>query len=174
MHHSTEHSNHHENHNVAIHHQAEHAQSINRMAFSATLHCIIGCATGEVLGLTVGILIGLSTAPTVVLAVLFAFLFGYSFSMNSLRRSGLSFRYALPIVLAADTLSIVTMELVDNSVMLLIPGAMDAGFNNLLYWSTMIISLFIAFIVALPVNRYLLQKGKGHALIHQHHNDDKH
>ena len=149
------------------HHQA--SANVNSMAVSATLHCITGCAIGEILGLIIGTIIGLSTGANIALAIVLSFVFGYSLSMLPLLRNGLSFKKALPIILAADTLSILTMEIVDNSIMAVIPGAMNAGLVNPLYWMTMPLSLVAAFIVAVPVNKYLLTRGKGHALVHEYH-----
>ena len=142
---------------------------LDSMALSATLHCLTGCAIGEILGLMVGTAIGLSTGGTVVLAVGLAFLFGYTLSTFPLLRAGLGVGAALSIVLAADTLSIAVMEVVDNAVMALIPGAMDAGLVNALFWISMLIALAAAFVAAYPVNRYLLARGKGHALTHGYH-----
>ena len=142
---------------------------VNRMALSATLHCLTGCAIGEILGLMIGTAIGLSTGWTIVLAVSLAFLFGYALSTFPLLKAGLSVGAALAVVFAADTLSIATMELVDNAVMALIPGAMEAGLVNWVFWVSMMIALTAAFFAAYPVNRYLLQRGKGHALTHAYH-----
>ena len=142
------------------------------MALSATLHCLTGCAIGEILGLMIGTAIGLGTASTIVLAVGLAFFFGYLLSTFPLVRSGLGLGTALSLVLAADTLSIATMEVVDNVVMALIPGAMDAGLVNPLFWVGMMIALAVAFAAAFPVNRYLIDKGKGHALTHQYAHGD--
>lgn len=139
------------------------------MAASATLHCLTGCAIGEILGLIIGTAIGLSIGWTIALAVSLAFLFGYTLSTLPLVKAGLGFWAALSIVLAADTLSIATMEVVDNAVMAAIPGAMDSGLVNPLFWIGMMIALTAAFFAAFPVNRYLLQRGKGHALTHQYH-----
>lgn len=147
-------------------------QSLNSMASSATLHCLTGCAIGEVLGLIIGAIFGLSIAVTIAIAVGLAFLFGYALSTLPLVNAGLTFTAALPIVFAADTLSIATMEIVDNAVMLIIPGAMHAGLVDPLFWISMAIALTAAYFAAFPVNRYQLQKGKGHALLakyHQHH-----
>lgn len=148
------------------------ANNLNSMAASATLHCLTGCAIGEVLGLIIGTILGLSIAVTIVIAVGLAFVFGYALSTLPLIKAGLSFWTAFPIVFAADTLSITTMEIVDNIVMLVIPGAMHAGLVDPLFWVSMAIALTAAYFVALPVNRYQLQKGVGHALLekyHQHH-----
>ncbi|MFE6510794.1 DUF4396 domain-containing protein [Nocardioides sp. NPDC057767] len=142
---------------------------VNAMAASATLHCLTGCAIGEIAGLMIGTAIGLGTGWTIVLAVSLAFLFGYALSTLPLLKSGLALGAALSVVLAADTLSIATMELVDNLVMALIPGAMEAGLVNVVFWVGMMIALTVAFVAAFPVNRYLLQRGKGHALTHEYH-----
>lgn len=139
------------------------------MAASATLHCLTGCAIGEILGLIIGTAIGLSAGWTIVLAVVLAFAFGYTLSTLPLLKAGIGFGQALGIVFAADTLSIATMELVDNAVMAAIPGAMDAGLVNVLFWIGMSLALAAAFAAAYPVNRYLLQRGRGHALTHEYH-----
>jgi hypothetical protein len=141
----------------------------NRMAANATLHCLTGCAIGEILGLLIGTALGLSTGVTIALAVGLAFLFGYSLSTLPLIQAGLGFFAALSVVFAADTLSIATMEIVDNAVMAAIPGAMDAGLVNPVFWLGMMIALTAAFVAAFPVNRYLIGKGKGHALTHRFH-----
>lgn len=143
--------------------------AINRMAVSATLHCLTGCAIGEVLGLVVGTALGWSTLATTALAVLLAFVFGFSLSTLPLVKGGAKFLSALSVVVAADTLSITTMEIVDNTVMVLIPGALHGGLANPVFWISMAIALTAAFFAALPVNRYLLSRGKGHALIMEHH-----
>jgi hypothetical protein len=142
---------------------------VNSMALSATLHCLTGCAIGEIAGLMIGTAIGLSTGWTIALAVSLAFLFGYALSTLPLLKAGLGFGSALAVVFAADTLSIATMEVVDNAVMALIPGAMDAGLVNAVFWVSMMIALTAAFLAAYPVNRYLLGRGKGHALTHAYH-----
>lgn len=156
------------------HHKHSHA-NVNAMAVSATLHCLTGCAIGEVLGLVIGTAFGLDTGITILLAVVLAFVFGFSLSTLPLVRAGIGFFAALSAVFAADTLSIATMEVVDNLVMLAIPGAMEAGLVNPLFWISMPIALLAAFLVALPVNKYLLKRNKGHALTmklldgHGHH-----
>lgn len=156
----------HSGHDAHAHHDMG---SVNKMAVSATLHCLTGCAIGEILGLMIGTAIGLSTGWTIALAVSLAFFFGYLLSTLPLLKSGLALGTALSVVLAADTLSIATMELVDNLVMALIPGAMDAGLVNPVFWAGMMIALTVAFFAAWPVNRYLLQRGRGHALTHEYH-----
>ena len=161
----------HDHHDHAGEHAHDHhaTGSSNRMAVSATLHCLTGCAIGEILGLMIGTAIGLGTGWTIVLAVALAFLFGYALSTLPLLRAGLGVGAALSVVLAADTLSIATMEVVDNAVMALIPGAMEAGLVNPTFWVSMTIALTAAFFAAWPVNRYLLARGKGHALTHEFH-----
>lgn len=143
--------------------------ALNGLAASATLHCLTGCALGEVIGLLIGTALGLGNVPTIALAIGLAFLFGYSLSTLPLLRSGIAFRTALGVVLAADTLSIAVMEVVDNAVMAGIPGAMDSGLVNPVFWIAMIVALSAAFVAAYPVNRFLLARGKGHALTHQFH-----
>lgn len=164
----------HHQHVEADHHDhAGHDHSgmggVNSMALSATLHCLTGCAIGEIAGLMIGTAIGLSAGWTILLAVALAFLFGYALSTLPLLKAGLGLGGALSLVLAADTLSIATMEVVDNAVMALIPGAMDAGLVNAVFWISMMIALTVAFFAAYPVNRYLLRRGKGHALTHDYH-----
>lgn len=150
------------------------AQPLRRMAASATLHCLMGCAIGEVLGLVIGTVFGLSSLMTVLLAVVLAFVFGFTLSTLPLRKAGLGFMAALSIVAAADTLSIAVMEIVDNAVMLVIPGAMNAGLANPLFWVSMPIALTVAYVAAYPVNLHLLKKGKGHALVMKYHSHHKH
>ena len=142
---------------------------VNAMAVSATLHCLTGCAIGEIAGLMIGTAAGLANGWTIALSVALAFVFGYTLSTLPLVKAGLSVGAALTVVLAADTLSIATMEVVDNLVMAVIPGAMGAGLANVVFWVGMMIALTAAFCAAYPVNRYLLQRGKGHALLHEHH-----
>jgi hypothetical protein len=148
--------------------------TLNRMALSATLHCLTGCAIGEVLGLIIGTALGLSTGMTIALAVMLAFIFGFGLSTIPLLRAGVGFFAALTLVFAADTLSIATMELVDNLVMVAIPGAMHVGLAHPLFWFAMTLSLGAAFCAAYPVNKYLLKKNKGHALVMKYHHDHQH
>jgi hypothetical protein len=143
-------------------------KNINTIARSATLHCLTGCAIGEILGLVIGAMIGLTNLQTIVLAVILAFIFGFSLSALPLMKVGLTFAAALSLVVAADTLSIATMELVDNAVMAGIPGAMEAGLVSPLYWVSMSLALVAAFFAAYPVNLLLLKKGKGHAIVHEY------
>lgn len=150
-------------------HEHHHMDSSNAMAVAATLHCLTGCAIGEILGLMIGTAMGLGNVTTIALAVALAFLFGYALSTLPLLRAGLSVGTTLSVVLAADTLSIATMELVDNLVMAAIPGAMEAGLVNPVFWLSMMLALTAAFFAAWPVNRYLMARGKGHALTHEYH-----
>jgi hypothetical protein len=143
--------------------------SLNRVAFSATLHCLTGCAIGEVLGMVIGSALGWGNLATVALAVVLAFVFGYSLTMLPLLRSGLALGAVLPLAFASDTLSIAVMEIVDNAIMLGIPGAMEAGIGSPLFWGSLAVALAIAFAAAFPVNRYLIARGKGHAVVHKHH-----
>jgi hypothetical protein len=143
--------------------------SLNRLAFTATAHCLSGCATGEILGLIIGTALGWTNAPTIVLAVLLAFFFGYAFTMVPLLKAGLAFGAVLKLALASDTISILIMEIVDNAIMLVIPGAMDAGLDSGLFWISLLVALLIAGAAAFPVNRWLISRGKGHAVVHHHH-----
>lgn len=142
---------------------------LTRMAFFATLHCLMGCAVGEVLGLVIGTALGWGNLPTIVLAVSLAFVFGYAFTIVPLHRRGLPWKDAARLALAADTVSIGIMELVDNSVMWFVPGAMDAPVASAFFWVAMAFSLLVALFAAWPVNRWLLARGKGHALVHRQH-----
>ena len=143
--------------------------NLNRLAFSATVHCLTGCAIGEVLGMVIGTALGWGDWPTILLAVVLAFCFGYSLTLVPLLRGGIALATALPLALASDTVSIAVMEVVDNAIMLLIPGAMEAGLTNLLFWGSLAAALLIAGVIAFPVNRWLIGRGKGHAVVHEHH-----
>ncbi len=143
--------------------------TLTRLAVSATLHCLTGCAIGEVLGLVLATWWGLSDGPSIALAVVLAFVFGYSLTIAPVLRSGLSLKAAVGVALAADTVSIFTMEFIDNAVVLAVPGAMDAGLSDWLFWASLGVSLAIAFAVTVPVNRALIARGKGHAVVHQYH-----
>ena len=143
--------------------------SLNRLAFSATAHCLTGCAIGEVLGMVIGTALGWGNLATIALAVVLAFFFGYSLTMLPLLRSGLALATVLPLAFASDTLSITVMEIVDNLIMLLIPGAMEAGLGSLLFWGSLAFALAVAFVAAFPVNRYLIARGRGHAVVHHYH-----
>lgn len=149
-------------------HAAAHA-SLNRVAFSATVHCLTGCAIGEVLGMIIGTALGWGNVQTIAAAVVLAFVFGYTLTMVPLLRAGLAFGVALPLALASDTISIAIMEIVDNAIILLVPGAMKAGLDDVLFWGSLAIALLIAGACAYPVNRWLIARGKGHAVVHAHH-----
>ena len=142
---------------------------LNRLAFSATAHCLTGCAIGEILGLVLATSFGWGNALSIAVATALAFLFGYSFTLVPLLRAGIAVGAAIGLALASDTLSIVVMEIVDNAVILVWPGAMDAGLRDLLFWGSLAISLVIAFVAAFPVNRALIARGRGHAVVHAHH-----
>lgn len=150
-------------------HAAHGASSLNHTAFMATVHCLTGCTIGEVLGMVMGTVLGLSNWPTVALAVVLAFLFGYAMTLVPLRRAGMAWSTALGLALASDTLSMTTMELVDNAIILVIPGAMDAGLADPLFWGSLVLAMILAGVAAFPVNRWLIAQGKGHALVHAHH-----
>jgi hypothetical protein len=145
------------------------AQSLNRLAFSATVHCLTGCAIGEVLGMVIGTALDWTDVQTIVLSVVLAFLFGYSLTSMPLLRSGMAVAAVVPIALAADTISIAIMEIVDNAIMLLVPGAMDATLGEIGFWAALAASLVLAGAAAYPANRWLLSRGKGHAVVHQYH-----
>jgi hypothetical protein len=140
-----------------------------RTAAQATLHCLTGCAIGEVLGMVIGTMLGLHNAATVVLAIVLAFVFGYGLTMRGVLRAGLGVRAAFGVALAADTVSIAVMELLDNTVVVAVPGAMDAGLTSWLFWGSLAFSLLVAFVVTTPVNRWMIGRGKGHAVVHRYH-----
>jgi hypothetical protein len=143
--------------------------SLNALAFSATVHCLTGCAIGEVLGMIIGTALGWSDAATIALAIALAFFFGYLLTSLPLLRSGMALAAVVPIALASDTVSIAVMEFVDNAVLLLIPGAMEAGLGDIGFWAALAFALLVAGAFAFPVNRWLLARGKGHAVVHRHH-----
>ena len=151
-----------------IHHHHP-AASLNRTAWSATLHCLTGCAIGEVAGMVIGTALGWGNLATIALAVALAFLFGYALTMRPLLASGLGLKKAATLALAADTASIAVMEIVDNAIMLAVPGAMDAGLASIVFWAALAASLAIAAVAAFPVNRWLIARGRGHAVVHAHH-----
>ena len=143
--------------------------SLNRLAWSATLHCLTGCAIGEILGMVIGTALGWGNLETIALAVVLAFFFGYALTVRPLLVSGMALGRAAKLALAADTASITVMEIVDNAIMLVIPGAMDAQLDSLLFWGSLAVSLALAAVAAFPVNRWLIARGRGHAAVHQHH-----
>jgi Domain of unknown function (DUF4396) len=156
-------------HHGHAHHAVEPSVPLNRLAFSATVHCLTGCAIGEVLGLVIGTALGWGNAATIALAVVLAFIFGYALTMIPLLKSGLALSNALPLAFAADTISITIMEIVDNAIMLVIPGAMDAGLADPLFWGSLAFALVVAGVAAFPVNRWLIARGRGHAVVHEFH-----
>jgi Domain of unknown function (DUF4396) len=160
------------------HHREDHAAHGKTAGFGAvpwsvaamaTLHCLTGCAIGEVLGMVIGTATGLHNAATIVLSIVLAFIFGYGLTMHGVMRAGVGLRQALTVALAADTVSIAVMELLDNAVIIAVPGAMDAGLTTLLFWGSLAFSLIVAFLVTTPVNRWMISRGKGHAVVHVHH-----
>jgi hypothetical protein len=144
-----------------------HSDHLNQMALSATLHCLTGCAIGEVVGFIIGTALGWSNGATIALSVALAFLFGYSLTSLPLLRGGLALAAVIPIAFASDTLSIAVMEIVDNAIVSVVPGAMDAGLGDVLFWGSLSFALFVAGLCAYPVNRWLLQRGKGHTAVHE-------
>ena len=138
-------------------------------AMSATLHCLTGCAIGEVLGMVIGTALGWSDVATIVLAVVLAFFFGYALTMRPLLRAGLALGAAVRVALAADTFSILVMEIVDNTIMVGIPGAMEAGLASPVFWGSLAVALAIAFVLTVPLNRWMISRGRGHAVVHQYH-----
>jgi hypothetical protein len=145
------------------------APSLNRLALQATVHCLTGCGIGEVLGLVIATLLVWHDLPSIVLAIVLAFVFGYGLTLRSVLGSGISFRDALRIAFAADTISIIVMEIVDNAFVLAVPGAMSAGLTNLLFWASLGAALVLAGLIAFPVNRWLIARGRGHAVVHGLH-----
>ncbi|MGO4634095.1 DUF4396 domain-containing protein [Streptomyces sp. 2RAF24] len=179
--HTATHEGHHQNHadhaghadhqNHAGHH-AHHAgpgKASWSMAAKATLHCLTGCAIGEVLGMIIGTALGWGNMPTMILAIILAFFFGYALTLRGILAAGVDFKTAFKVALAADTLSIAVMELIDNGVIALWPGAMDAHLSESLFWIVLAISLAVAFVVTTPVNKWMIGRGKGHAVVHQYH-----
>ena len=151
---------------LAMHHDAV---SLNRLAFQATRHCLTGCAIGEILGLVIATQLGWHDAASIGIAVVLAFAFGYALTLRPLLASGMSLQRAGRLALAADTLSIVVMEIVDNAIVLAVPGAMDAQVTDGLFWGSLLVSLVVAGFAAFPVNRWLIARGQGHALVHGDH-----
>ncbi|MGW1881732.1 DUF4396 domain-containing protein [Streptomyces sp. NPDC001970] len=139
------------------------------MAARATLHCLTGCAIGEVLGMIIGTALGWGNTPTMALAIVLAFVFGYSLTISPVLRAGLPLKAAIGVALAADTVSILVMEIVDNGVLLIVPGAMDAHVTDALFWGALAFAFLVAFLVTTPVNKWMIGRGKGHAVVHQYH-----
>ena len=152
------------------HHQmVSTGRELTRSAISATVHCLTGCAIGEVLGMVIGTALGLHNATTIILSIALAFFFGYALTIRPVLAAGIPFAGAIKVALAADTLSILTMEIIDNTVLVAVPGAMDAGLASFLFWGSLAFSLAVAFVVTVPVNRWLIGRGKGHAVMHEYH-----
>ena len=151
------------------HDPARQATTTWRAAAQATLHCLTGCAIGEVLGMVIGTALDLPNPAVVVLSIVLAFVFGYSLTMRGILRAGVELRRAFRIALAADTVSIAVMEVVDNTVVVAVPGALDASLTDVLFWASLALSLVIAFVVTTPVNRWMIGRGLGHAVVHQYH-----
>ena len=154
-------------HTHAHHEMPASGRALTGVALSATLHCLTGCAIGEVLGMIIGTALGFSDLATIALAVVLAFFFGYALTSLPLLRAGLALSAVVPIALASDTLSIAVMEIVDNAIVLSIPGAMEAGVGDVLFWGSLSVALVVAGLFALPVNRWLIARGKGHAVVHE-------
>jgi hypothetical protein len=150
-------------------HHEPHGGSLTRSAIQATLHCLTGCAIGEVLGMVLATALGLANAPSIVLSVVLAFLFGYALTIRPVLQAGVGFRRAAGVALASDTVSITTMEIVDNAFILLVPGALAAGLTDGLFWWSLAVSLVIAFVLTVPVNRWLIARGRGHAVMREFH-----
>lgn len=148
--------------------------ALTKTAIQATLHCLTGCAVGEVLGMVIANALSLHGLIAVILSVVLAFLFGYSFTLLPLLRSDIGLKKAARIALASDTISITSMEIVDNAIIVIIPGALLAGLTTGLFWGSLAVSLLIAFIVTVPVNRWLISRGKGHAVVHAMHQQNHH
>ncbi|MEU0287751.1 DUF4396 domain-containing protein [Streptomyces sp. NPDC052492] len=157
----------------AMHHPGHHSGTAPgatwSMAVRATLHCLLGCALGEILGMVIGTSLMWGNVPTMVLAISLAFVFGYSFTLFAVVRAGVSLRAAVKIALAADTVSIAVMELVDNAIIALTPGAMDAQLSEGLFWYALLGGFAVAFLITTPVNKWMIGRGKGHAVVHAHH-----
>jgi hypothetical protein len=152
-------------------HTGEHGQgpALTRSAVQATLHCLTGCAIGEVLGMVIATALGWGNTASIAISVVLAFVFGYSLTLGPILRAGVPAGRAARLTVASDTVSITTMEIVDNAFILVVPGAIAAGLTDALFWWSLLLSLVIAFVVALPVNRWLIARGRGHAVVHEFH-----
>jgi len=156
----------HEHH---AHHEHHHEGSLTRTAVQATLHCLTGCAIGEILGMVIATAVGLGDVLSIVLSIALAFVFGYALTLRPVFAAGIAPRRALQLAFASDTVSITTMEIVDNGFIVLVPGALAAGLGDGLFWWSLLTSLVIAFVATVPVNRFLIARGKGHAVMHEFH-----
>ena len=150
-------------------HQTSNDPSLNRSAFQATVHCLTGCAIGEVLGMVIATTLGWGNAPSIAISVVLAFIFGYSLTLGPVLRAGVPLRRALPLAFASDTASISVMELIDNAFILIVPGAITAGLGDALFWWSLGVGFAIAFVFAFPLNKWLIARGRGHAVVHAHH-----
>ena len=150
------------------------ASTLTRAAVSATLHCLTGCAIGEILGMVISTALGWHNVANIALSIVLAFAFGYALTIRPVLASGLGLRRAVGVALAADTVSIAVMEIVDNGTIVVIPGAMSAGLGDVLFWASLLGSLVIAFVVTVPVNRWMISRGKGHAVAHEFHHGAAH
>jgi len=166
---------HHQHHDSGMSRSAEHEAGLTRTAVRATLHCLTGCAIGEVLGMVLATWWGWGDLPSILLAVGLAFFFGYLLTFVGVRRAGLDVRTAVRTALAADTISILVMEVVDNAILLMVPGAMAAELTSGLFWGALAVALAVAFVVTVPVNKWMIGRGRGHAVVHEmHHAADQH
>jgi predicted neutral ceramidase superfamily lipid hydrolase len=156
-------------HAATAHGESPRGGSLNRVAFSATVHCLTGCAIGEIVGLAIATALGWGNLASIALAIALAFVFGYSLTLLPVLRAGVPLRRALPLAFASDTASISVMEAVDNGFILIVPGAMEATLGEALFWWSLLVGLVIAFFFAYPLNRWLIARGKGHAVVHAHH-----
>lgn len=143
--------------------------ALTRSAISATLHCLTGCAIGEILGMVISTALGWHNVANIVVSIVLAFVFGYGLTIRPVLAAGLGFRRAFGVALAADTVSIAVMELVDNTTIVVIPGALNAGLADFLFWASLVASLVIAFVITVPVNRWMISRGRGHAVVHEFH-----
>jgi putative flippase GtrA len=161
----------HEHHHEHVHHRGARREpsSLNRTTFQATLHCLTGCAIGEILGMVIASALGWGDVPSIAISIALAFFFGYSLTLRPVLRANIPFRRAAGLALASDTLSITTMEVVDNAFIVVVPGALAAGLGDALFWWSLLVSLAVAFVAAFPLNRWLIARGKGHAVMHEIH-----
>ncbi|MEV5936761.1 DUF4396 domain-containing protein [Streptomyces sp. NPDC052079] len=170
MDHSTHHSGTAHDHGGQAHDHGGHAHGTTwATAMKATLHCLTGCAIGEILGMVIGTALLWGNVPTMVLAIALAFVFGYSFTLFAVLRAGVSLKAAVKVALAADTVSIAVMELIDNAIIALTPGAMDAELSDSLFWYALLGGFAVAFVITTPVNKWMIGRGKGHAVVHAYH-----
>ena len=154
---------------LAHSHGANRHESLTHSAIRATAHCLTGCAIGEVLGMVIATALGWGTTASIAISVVLAFVFGYALTLGPILRAGVPYRRAVAVTVASDTISITTMELTDNAFLLVVPGALDAGLSDALFWWSLALSLAVAFAITVPVNRWLISRGRGHAVVHHLH-----